>query len=175
MRIVQATVDAMITPEQIAKTGTEHAEQAALFQWAALTANERDQANDPWRANALRMMFAIPNGDQRGDGSHKGAQIAGARLKAEGQRSGVPDVFMAVPAGARIIELGGGKQVSGVWKHYGLFIEMKARKHLRAKDELAGCGDDQKDWIVRLRAQGYSCAVCYGWEHARDTIIAYLA
>lgn len=158
----------MITPEQLAKTGTEHSEQVALFQWAALTANERDQAGDHDRANALRLMFAIPNGDQRGDGTHKGAQIAGARLKAEGQRSGVPDVLMAYPLCKA--DGFGGMSV----KAHGLFIEMKQKKLRRDNNPMASCSDEQKDWIVRLSAQGYRCAVCYGWEHARDTIIEYL-
>lgn len=150
----------MITPEQIAKNGSEHAEQAALMQWCAITANALEQTNS-WRANALRMLFAIPNGDQRGDGTRTGAAIAGARLKAEGQRSGVPDLFLPVPRFT-------------LFAKSGLFIEMKARKHRRDDNWLAGCSKDQIAWIARLGAQGYQCVVCYGWQHASETIEAYL-
>ena len=78
----------MITPEQIAKNDSEHAHQAALFCWASLYINGNYVGRSETVCNALRNLFAIPNGDQRGDGSAKGAMIAGARLKAEGQRNG---------------------------------------------------------------------------------------
>lgn len=161
----------MITPEQIAKNGSEHAEQAALFCWAALYSAEHDsKPPGHWQSEIskkLKMLFAIPNGDQRGDGTTKGAMIAGARLKAEGQRNGVPDTFLPVVRPTRT-------DIPTNVVYHGLFIEMKRRTLKKENNALAGCSDEQKDWITRLRAQGYACAVCYGWEEARDTILLYL-
>ncbi len=65
-----------ITPEQLAKAGTEHSHQCALFCWAAIIPE-------------LRTMFAIPNGEQR-------SAVTGARLKAAGVKAGVPDIFLPV-------------------------------------------------------------------------------
>lgn len=158
----------MITPEQIARNGSEHAEQAALFQWLALEAFKYREAGRLDVALKLEAIFAIPNGDQRGDGSHKGAQIAGARLKAEGQRSGVPDVFCASAEPMR-------RDIPTNCVYHGLFIEMKRKDAYRANDPLAGASKDQKLWIEKLRNRGYAATVCYGWEHARDTLKSYLA
>jgi hypothetical protein len=68
-------------PEDIAKAGTEHAHQAALFCWAYA------KAYDQWPE--LKWMYAIPNGGER-----QAAQAA--RLKAEGVKSGVSDVCLPV-------------------------------------------------------------------------------
>lgn len=60
---------------------SEHDEQAALFEWAAL-----EQARFP----ELRWMFAIPNGGHR--------HLAVARkMKAEGAKAGVLDICLPVP------------------------------------------------------------------------------
>lgn len=66
-----------ITPEQIART-SEHSHQVALFAFAA-------QSGIP----ELRLMFAIPNGEQR-------SAMTGAKLKAAGVKAGVPDIFLPV-------------------------------------------------------------------------------
>ena len=59
----------------------EHQEQVALFNWAKFFEN---------KCKDLGMMYAIPNGGKR--------HIAVARkLKAEGVKAGVPDIFLAVP------------------------------------------------------------------------------
>ncbi len=67
-----------MTPEQIAKSGTEHAHQAALFCWAG-------QKTDIWPE--LAWMYAIPNGGMRD-------RVTAARLKAEGLKSGISDVCL---------------------------------------------------------------------------------
>lgn len=69
-----------ISPEYLARSGTEHGEQAALFCWAA---SERVQYPQ------LRWMFAIPNGGGR-------SMQQGAALKAEGVKGGVADVCLPV-------------------------------------------------------------------------------
>lgn len=59
---------------------SEHDEQAALFQWAALQANATPE---------LQLLYAIPNGGHR----HK---AVAANLAAEGVKSGVPDICLPV-------------------------------------------------------------------------------
>lgn len=68
----------MITPEQIAKAGTEHAHQAALFAWCAVSGIPE-----------LKWFHAIPNGGERN-------AIVAARMKAEGVRTGIFDTFLPV-------------------------------------------------------------------------------
>lgn len=69
-----------ITPEQLAKSGSEHGEQSALFAWAADNVEQYPQ---------LKWLFAVPNGFY-GDSGQKG------KMKAEGLRKGVPDVVLPV-------------------------------------------------------------------------------
>lgn len=65
-------------------SGSEHATQVAIFQWAYLASK--------WKYPALRWMYAIPNGGHR----HKA--VAG-KLKAEGVKAGVLDIHLPVPVG----------------------------------------------------------------------------
>lgn len=67
-------------PHTYAIHGTEHQEQAALFEWAEW---HRE------RVPALHLMFAIPNGGKRD-------KATAAKLKCEGVRSGVPDICIPV-------------------------------------------------------------------------------
>jgi len=69
-----------LTPEDIAKSGTEHGEQAALFFWAA-----KMRVLYP----VLKWLYAIPNGGGR-------SPVEGSRLKAEGVKKGVSDVCLPV-------------------------------------------------------------------------------
>ena len=73
-----------------------------------------------------------------------------AHLKHQGVRAGVPDLCLPVPSG----------------KYHGLYIELKYGKNKPT--------DKQKEWIVKLRKQGYCAEVCYGWLEASDTICKYL-
>ena len=70
-----------MTPEQIAKSNSEHAHQCALFAWAALNREQYPM---------LEYMFAIKNAE-------KGGKVAGAMAKAEGVRAGVWDIFLPFP------------------------------------------------------------------------------
>ena len=88
-------------PEDLAKSGTEHGEQAALFAWAALAVKQWPE---------LRWFHAIPNGGSRGSDARTRA-IGGAILKAEGVRPGVSDTLLPVKRGP----------------YSGLYIEMKKR------------------------------------------------
>lgn len=77
-------VGALITPEQLAASGTEHGEQTAVMQWSVM--NGQHFPN-------LDLLHAIPNGGDR-------KAHVGAALKAEGVKKGVPDLFLPVPHGA---------------------------------------------------------------------------
>lgn len=128
-----------ITPEQLAKSGSEHSHQVALFQWAALNIKDYPQ---------LKWLFAVPNGFYSSPGQK-------AKMKAEGLKDGVPDVWLPIP-------------VQTSWGHSfaGLAIELKVGKNKTSKD--------QDEWIEHLDKMGYAVFVCYGWENARDCIIKYL-
>lgn len=76
----EAKLATPITPESLAKSGTEHGEQMALFCWAQINRELYP---------VLKWMFAIPNG-----GGRSAAQ--GAMLKAEGVKGGVSDVCLPV-------------------------------------------------------------------------------
>lgn len=123
-----------MTPEQLAKSGSEHAHQTALFAWAALNKT---------RWPELAWMHAIPNGGLRD-------RITAAKLKAEGVKSGVSDVFLPVKRGA--------------WS--GLYIEMKKPKGKPTAEQLA--------FGVFVLSQGFGFIVCDHWEKARDVIINYM-
>jgi hypothetical protein len=112
----------------------EHIEQVTLMHMLGIIADELPE---------VRLMFAIPNGGAR----HPA--VAG-KLKAEGVKAGVPDLFL--PVGHEM------------WN--GLFIEMKAPK--------GRLSPQQKEWIDALDAQGYRCEVCYGAEAAFNAILGYL-
>lgn len=72
-----------------------------------------------------------------------------ARMKRMGLRSGFPDLFVPLAIGG----------------YHGLFIEMKYGKNKTTKE--------QKEWLERLSAEGYACAVCYNAAEAINTIEKY--
>ena len=123
-----------ISPEQLAKSGTEHGHQCAIFAWAAQNYDKYPQ---------LRLMFAIPNG------GYRNAATAG-RLKAEGVKSGVADIFLPYPK----------KYV------HGLFIELKVGTNKPTKE--------QHEFISDMERFGYTAMWVIGWESARDEIIRYI-
>ncbi len=135
-----------VTPEDLAKSGSEDGNQAALFCWAATVTAQYPQ---------LKYLFAIPNGGSR--------HIAEAtKFVATGLRSGVPDVMLPAP-------------IRQSWAddcYHGCFIEMKIEK--RRKQKNGGLEDDQIEWIEALQKAGYYCKVCYSWIEAKETLIAYL-
>lgn len=72
-------------------------------------------------------------------------------LKAEGLKRGVPDLCLPVPRG----------------EFHGLYIEMKYGRNVPTPD--------QRRWLEFLKGQGYSVDVCYGFDAAKSSILAYLA
>jgi len=109
----------------------EHQEQKALIEWCE------------YKGYPFNLIFAIPNGGQR----HK---AVAAKLKAEGVKSGIPDLFLPVAA----------------WEKHGLFIEMKSEKGKVTKN--------QKIWLSKLSKEEYSTVVCFGFEDAKIEIEDYL-
>lgn len=114
---------------------TESVEQIGLFRWADWQTGTHPE---------LKRLFHVPNGGYRN-------KATAGRLKAEGVKSGVPDVCLPVPRGG----------------FHGLYIEMKRRKGNRTSG-------DQDDWLTFLQSQGYFTAVCKGWEAAASVILDYL-
>lgn len=138
----------MINPAKYAEAGTEHAHQTALMIWASLPETRQ-------RYPELGLLYAIPNGGTRD-------RITAGRLRAEGVKSGVPDLCLPV---AR----------HGV---HGLYIELK-RPPIKSVTltgrKMGVVSDNQKKWIAALLAEGYGALVCWGWEQARDVLIQYLS
>lgn len=101
------------------------------------------------------LMFAIPNGSYKSVTARK-------KFKAEGLKSGVPDIFIAEPKGI----------------YSGLFIEMKKRPKTLASGKKSYAGikvsDEQKEWIDKLNAKGYKAIVCYGADEAINLIEEYM-
>ena len=113
---------------------TEHDSQVSLFDWIDTYKIVYPQ---------LECAFAIPNGGFR-------HIVTAMRLKAEGVRAGVPDIFIAYPMN----------------KKHGLFIEMKVGKNKPT--------ENQKEWLFRLAKNGYAVFTCYSWIEAARTICEYL-
>ena len=123
---------------------SEHQEQVLLFQWASL-----NEAIYP----ELKNLFAVPNGGKRPQKRGSNGKMyspTAVRLKAEGLKAGVPDVFLDVPKG----------------NYHGLRIEMKYGKNTTTPE--------QKNWIERLSKYGYYVAICHSFEEAQSIILAYL-
>lgn len=138
-----------MTPEQIAKPDTEAAHQSALFAWVAL--NLKDWP-DLWG------LHHIPNGGSRGD-SAKSRMVQGAKLKAQGVKTGVADLCLPVARGS--------------W--HGLYIEMKEPgKRPKKATSKGGLSDDQIEFRDFVLNQGYGFAVCYTWIEAKEVLINYL-
>lgn len=134
-----------VTPEALAKSGSEDGEQMAIFAWAALNVG---------RYPCLKWLHSIPNGGQR--------HIAEAtKMVAAGLRKGVLDIFLPYSPYYWI-----------KFKYYGCYIELKTEK--RRKEKNGGLTDEQIDFIEYAESAGYYCKVCYGWEEAKETLIAYL-
>lgn len=121
---------------------TEHADQVALFSWADIAA----WGAVPGAADALALMFAIPNGGRRD-------KATAGKLKAEGVRAGVPDVCLPVRSA-------GGTRI-------GLWIELK-------RERGGTVSPAQRDWHARLEAAGHRVVVARGWQAAAEAICDHL-
>ncbi len=92
----------------------------------------------------LNLLYHIPNGGSRN-------RLEAANLKQQGVKAGVPDLCLPVARG----------------DSHGLYIEMKRLSGGRVSKE-------QTEWMDALMAEGYTVALCRGWEMASGVIMAYL-
>lgn len=115
---------------------TESEEQQAVMEWA-------EAASGRWPE--LRLLYHVPNEGQR-------SMATGGRLRAEGLKSGVPDLCLPSAHG----------------EYHGLYIEMKRTKGSKVTPE-------QKEWMAALEVEGYKTALCKGADTAIEIITDYLA
>lgn len=99
---------------------------------------------NPDAASSLEDVWASSSGGLR----HKGAA---GRMRAAGQRRGVPDIECMVPNET----------------HHGLFIEMKAGQGRTTTE--------QRDRLARLTQRGYATKVAWSWQDAGRVLCEYLA
>lgn len=152
-----------MTPDKLAKSGSEHGHQTALFAfvamarlrgwaWAWAWANDEpcDFTSPP--VLALEWFHAIHN-------QGHGDAIRGARAKAEGVRKGVADTFLPWPSA----------------NCAGLYIEMKKPSE-KPKSQTAkgGLSEDQSKFAEYAKSVGYAWVVCYSWREAAQTLQNYI-
>ena len=170
-----------MTPDQIAKSGSESGHQTALVaycrivkmfgwdaadQWSQTGVNPCGHWNGVLAVPQLQWLHSIPNGGLRGD-TKESAMRRGAKLVAEGALAGIPDLFLPVPkqAGAQ----------TGVYAYCGLYIEMK-KPDLKPKTERSkgGLSEEQVSFKNYALESGYGWAVCYTWREAANLLRSYL-
>ena len=139
------------------KTPLETVEQQLVVTWADHTLYQDPLLNKLYKVGL--MLFAVPNGGSRARSKRvRGVSIEALRMKREGVRAGVPDLFLAIPV------------TQGDKVFHGLFIEMK-----RKRKSDSSVSEEQLDWQQRLQERGYASEICYGHQAAIDTIKAYLS
>lgn len=117
----------------------EDTEQAIVFQWAAYIP-------------CLKWMFAIPNGAFLA-GDKKARAVQMARLKKQGLKKGVSDIFLPLARN----------------EFHGLYIELKRRR----VDGRSQVSKDQSDFGKAMINEGYDYRVCYGADEAIAVIREY--
>jgi hypothetical protein len=104
-----------------------------------------------WKGKRLSdLLVMIPNGAYLG-GDAKQRAITMAKLKRMGFRNGVADYLLPIPRGTSP----------------GLWIELKRR-------QLGIVSPAQAVFKLDMEALGWVCAICEGWEAAKDEINLYL-
>lgn len=122
---------------------SEHDEQVALFQWAALMSAQYPE---------LELLYAVPNGAKlpyRKGANGKRYSPEAMRLKSEGLKPGVPDVVWPVARNG----------------FHGLYLELKWKGNKPS--------ENQEWWLDRLAEQGYLAVACWGAQDAIETICEY--
>lgn len=113
----------------------EHTTQVAVVRWCDHVGRYHP---------GVGCCLAIPNGGQRD------VRVA-VRLRAEGVRPGVPDLFWPVARG----------------QYHGLWIELKS--------STGRVSAAQKAWIDQLQANGYRVEVCRTFEEAIRVVSEYFS
>ena len=154
-QLLRDNPDVAVIPERgNAPTATQQAtRQAAVMQAQAEPSEEESQiAVIAWADSqthpALKWLMHTPNG------GHRSPATAG-RMKALGQRPGVPDLLLYW------------RDWDGQAARYvGLAIEMKRKPNKPTAE--------QREWLAHLEAQDWRCEVCYSAQAAIDVIREYL-
>lgn len=168
-----------MTPDKLAKSGTEHGHQTALFAYVAVAYLHGFDVADEWcktgvipqttpysmyetpTVPALEWFHAIHN-------QGHGDKVRGANAKAEGVRKGVADCFLPWPAWTQSRE-------EVVIAYCGLYIEMKKPTERPKTDKgKGGMSDEQIKFGEYAKSVGYGFMTCYGWEHAVATLRSYI-
>lgn len=128
-----------VTPDSlVANSATEHSIQTAFFAWVSLV-----------KEPGTRWVHAIPNGGERN-------KITAGKMKAEGARSGVWDVFVPLPRG----------------EFHGMYIEFKTPEYKYRQN--GGLKPAQIEFGEQAHREGYRMKVCYTWREAAMALLLYL-
>lgn len=96
------------------------------------------------------VLFHIPNAVAFAGGNRRKFYAVLAKLKREGLRKGVPDLFLVKPSGA----------------FSGLFIEMKAGYNKPTPE--------QNQMMRKFKEDGYACCICKSLKDFKKAITTYL-
>jgi hypothetical protein len=138
---------------------TEHEHQVNVIQWADIMA----QGKYPM----LKWLYAVPNGART-------AWSTANKLKAEGLKSGVPDLCLPYPKRGRVpMDASGEDCLDTIYGDpfyfcCGLYIEMKS------KDTKGRVSKDQQAWLDYLGSVGYMVTIAWTAEEAIKAIEEYL-
>jgi hypothetical protein len=152
-----------MTPSELAKSGTEHGHQRALFAAINIAAvHGWDQLEHYCIEGTIPQNMLFLNPDARLNWLYAihnqghGDAIRGGRAKAEGVKAGVSDVCLPVCT----------KRNGWTDGYSGLYIEMKKPKGRES--------EVQKEFGEFVQSQGYKYIVCYTWIEAVAAIKEYL-
>lgn len=151
----------------------EHKHQVQFIRWCKMQRVDLPASlyycSSSQRGETLEdYIFAIPNGGKREQktkvigGKKVNYSPEGARLKAEGCKAGVHDLFLPMPRYFK------GEENPFV---FGLFIEVK--KPVSKDYENPQVSKEQKQFGERMLRMGYKVAYCWGFNEIVDAVEAY--
>jgi len=163
-----------MTPDQLAKSGSEHGHQTALFAYCAVAYLRGWDAADQW-ANGKPLSIETLKDDSKGvpalewfhaiHNQGHGDKVRGGMAKAEGVRKGIADTFLPWPK----------HDSRGLILWAGLYIEMKKPSEKPKTDKgKGGVSDEQAMFGEYAKRVGYGFAVCYSWREAANTLRSYI-